>query len=132
MAKILKCDDCGSIIQVLVEDDGDTCDTHMLNIPVQTEGDKSPKHKPVVEIDGDKVTVKVGEAAHPMDDDHYIQFLVVEAGNEQYFFKLPFYFLRIRREVSVFFIISNQLQQQNNEILQLIFNKMRQVPIFFL
>ena len=58
MAKILKCDDCGSIIQVLVEDDGDTCDTHMLSIPVQTEGEKSPKHKPVVEIDGDKVTVK--------------------------------------------------------------------------
>ena len=46
MAKILKCDDCGSIIQVLVEDDGDTCDTHMLSIPVQTEGEKSPKHKP--------------------------------------------------------------------------------------
>ena len=84
MAKILKCDDCGSIIQVLVEDDSDTCDTHMINIPVQTEGEKAPKRKPVVEIDGDKVTVKVGEAAHPMDDDHYIQFLVVEAGAEQY------------------------------------------------
>lgn len=84
MAKILKCDDCGSIIQVLVEDDGDACDTHMLNIPVQTEGDKAPKHKPVVEIDGDKVTVKVGEVAHPTDDDHYIQFIIVEAGAEQY------------------------------------------------
>ena len=84
MAKILKCDDCGSIIQVLAEDDGDTCDTHMFEFPAQTEGEKSPKHKPVVEIDGDKVTVKVGEAAHPMDDDHYIQFLIVEAGAEQY------------------------------------------------
>ncbi len=90
MAKILKCDDCGSIIQVLVEDDGDTCDTHMLSIPVQTEGEKSPKHKPVVEIDGDKVTVKVGEAAHPMDDDHYIQFIVVEAGAEQYVAEVTF------------------------------------------
>lgn len=84
MAKILKCDECGSIIQVFVDGDEDACNAHMLKIPVQTEGEKSPKHKPVVEIDGDKVTVKVGEAAHPMDDDHYIQFLVVEAGNEQY------------------------------------------------
>ena len=84
MAKILKCDNCGSIIQVLVEDDSDACDTHMLDIPVQTEGDKAPKHKPVVEIDGDKVTVKVGEVAHPTDDDHYIQFIIVEAGAEQY------------------------------------------------
>ena len=58
MAKILKCDDCGSIIQVLVEDDGDTCDTHMLSIPVQTEGEKSPKHKPVVEIDGDMLKLE--------------------------------------------------------------------------
>ena len=84
MAKILKCDDCGSIIQVLVEYDGDACDAHMIKIPAQVEGDKAPKHKPVVEINGDKVTVKVGEVAHPMDDDHYIQFLVVEAGDEQY------------------------------------------------
>ena len=84
MAKILKCDNCGSIIQVLVEDDGDACDTHMFEFPAQTEGEKSPKHKPVVEINGDNVTVKVGEVAHPMDDDHYIQFLIVEAGVEQY------------------------------------------------
>ena len=84
MVKILKCDDCGSIIQVLVEDDGDACDAHMLKIPVQTEGDVAAKHKPVIEIDGDKVTVKIGEIAHPTDDDHYIQFLVVETGSEQY------------------------------------------------
>ena len=84
MAKILKCDDCASIIQVLAEGDGDTCDTHMFEFPAQTEGEKSPKHKPVVEIDGDKVSVKVGETAHPMDDDHYIQFLIVEAGAKQY------------------------------------------------
>ena len=84
MAKILKCEECGSIIQVFVEGEGDACDAHMIEIPEQTEGDKAPKHKPVVEIDGDKVTVKVGEVAHPMDDDHFIQFIVVSAGAEQY------------------------------------------------
>lgn len=84
MANILKCEECGSIIQVFVEGDGDACNAHMLKIPVQTEGEKAPKHKPVIEIDGDDVTVKVGEAAHPMDDDHYIQFLVVGVGAEQY------------------------------------------------
>ena len=85
MAKILKCDDCGSIVQVfLEEDEGNSCDSHMFVFPTQTEGDKAPKHKPVVEIDGDKVTVKVGEVAHPMDDDHFIQFIIVETGNEQY------------------------------------------------
>ena len=84
MAKILKCDDCGSIIQVLAEGDEKVCSDHMLEFPVQTEGEKAPKHKPVVEIDGDNVTVKVGEVAHPMDDDHFIQFVVVNVDAEQY------------------------------------------------
>ena len=61
MAKILKCDDCGSIIQVLAEGDEKVCSDHMLEFPVQTEGEKSPKHKPVVEIDGDKVSIKLDE-----------------------------------------------------------------------
>ena len=84
MAKILKCKECGSIIQVFVEGDENACDSHMIEIPVQTEGEKAPKHKPVVEIDGDNVTVKVGEAQHPMDEDHFIQFVVIGVGMEQY------------------------------------------------
>ena len=63
MAKILKCDDCGSIIQVLAEDDGDACDTHMFEFPAQTEGEKSPKHKPVVEIDGNTVLEPIEDEA---------------------------------------------------------------------
>ena len=84
MAKILKCDDCASVVQLLAKGDGKVCSDHMFEFPAQTEGEKSPKHKPVVEIDGNKVTVKVGEAAHPMDDDHYIQFVLVESNCEQY------------------------------------------------
>ena len=41
MAKILKCDDCGSIIQVLAEGDEKVCSDHMLAFPVQTEGEKA-------------------------------------------------------------------------------------------
>ena len=35
-------------------------------------------------LDTPNLTVKVGEVAHPMDDDHFIQFLVVGVGAEQY------------------------------------------------
>lgn len=84
MANFVKCDKCGSILGMFVEGEGEVCSPDILKIPVQTEGEKSPKHKPVVEIDGDNLTVKVGEAAHPMDDDHYIQFVAVEAGSELY------------------------------------------------
>ena len=84
MANFVKCDKCGSILGMFVKGEGEVCSPDILKIPVQTEGEKSPKHKPVVEIDGDNLTVKVGEAAHPMDDDHYIQFVAVEAGSELY------------------------------------------------
>ena len=36
------------------------------------------KHVPNVEMDGDKVHVKVGSARHPMLDEHYIQFILLE------------------------------------------------------
>ncbi len=84
MVKILKCEKCESIIQVFVEGDTNACDSHMIEIPVKTEGEKASKHKPVIEIDGDNVTIKIGELQHPMDENHYIQFILLEVADEQY------------------------------------------------
>ena len=84
MANFIKCENCGSILSMFVKGEGEVCSPDLLKIPVQTEGEKSPKHKPVFEMDGDNINVKVGETAHPMDDDHFIQFVVVEAGSELY------------------------------------------------
>lgn len=36
------------------------------------------KHVPVIEQNGDHVTVKVGSVAHPMVDVHYIEWIVLE------------------------------------------------------
>jgi len=33
------------------------------------------KHVPVIEKSGDNVTVKVGSVAHPMTDEHYIEWI---------------------------------------------------------
>ena len=52
MVDILKCHECGSIVQVLA-DNGSECSLHMQKIPVQTEGENAAKHKPIIEIDGD-------------------------------------------------------------------------------
>ena len=35
------------------------------------------KHVPVIERDGDAVTVKVGSVAHPMEEDHSIQWVYI-------------------------------------------------------
>jgi superoxide reductase len=36
------------------------------------------KHRPVIVRDGNVVTVKVGEVAHPMLDNHYIEFIILD------------------------------------------------------
>jgi superoxide reductase len=40
------------------------------------------KHTPIIEISGDKVIVKVGEIAHPMEEDHYISQIELFKDNE--------------------------------------------------
>ena len=42
------------------------------------------KHIPVVEIDGTKVTVKVGSIAHPMLPEHHIEWIEVITENKVY------------------------------------------------
>ena len=36
------------------------------------------KHVPVVEVNGSSVTVKVGEVEHPMLEEHYIEWILLE------------------------------------------------------
>ncbi len=38
----------------------------------------SEKHVPQIKVDGNLVTVIVGSVAHPMADDHYIEFIEIE------------------------------------------------------
>jgi superoxide reductase len=46
-------------------------------VPNTTDG-AHEKHVPVIEKDGNKVTVKVGSVAHPMLAAHYIEFIILE------------------------------------------------------
>ena len=39
------------------------------------------KHVPVIAIDGETVTVKVGSAEHPSLEAHYIEFIVLETAS---------------------------------------------------
>jgi superoxide reductase len=56
----------------------------MVELKANTVDAAVEKHVPVIERDGNKVTVKVGEAPHPMGADHYILFVEVLAGNKVY------------------------------------------------
>ena len=39
------------------------------------------KHVPVITVDGNTVTVEVGSVAHPMTEEHYIEWIYLETTN---------------------------------------------------
>ena len=85
--KFLKCKKCGNIVAI-VKNNG--CDVFCCNEPMQEiipgEIDAAKeKHVPVYYVEGNKVTVKVGDVSHPMEDNHYIEWISIQtkAGNQR-------------------------------------------------
>ena len=75
--------DCGNIIMYFVEKGPRVvcCGTEMTELIPNTTDAATEKHVPVVTVEGSKVTVKVGEVAHPMLEEHHISWVVLETKN---------------------------------------------------
>jgi len=85
--KFLKCMHCGNIV-AFVEEKGGTvtcCGEPMKEIVPNTTDAAKEKHVPVISVSKGKVTVSVGSVAHPMEADHYIQWIALETeqGNQR-------------------------------------------------
>ena len=80
-AEIYKCEVCGAIIEVIQGGVGTLvcCNTPMTPQVENTVDAALEKHVPVVEKVEGGIKVKVGEAAHPMEEKHYIQWIEVIA-----------------------------------------------------
>lgn len=79
--EIYKCTACGNIVEVLHAGDGDLvcCGTSMQKLDPQTADAATEKHVPVIEkIDGG-IKVKVGSIPHPMTEEHYIEWIEIDA-----------------------------------------------------
>lgn len=86
MNKIYKCNVCGNIVE-LVHTGGGTlvcCGQPMelLNEKIEDEGKE--KHVPIIEKDGDNILVKVGSIPHPMENEHYIEWIELIADGVSY------------------------------------------------
>ncbi|MCP4750217.1 MAG: desulfoferrodoxin [Proteobacteria bacterium] len=83
---IYGCEKCGNVAESLW--DGKTeiscCNQTMTKQVPNTVDAAQEKHVPVIVKNGNKVTVKVGDVAHPMTPDHYILFVEVLAGDKVY------------------------------------------------
>jgi superoxide reductase len=81
--EIYKCDACGQIIEVLVGGTKLKCCGQSMELQAENTVDAAvEKHVPVFEKTGRTVKVKVGSAAHPMEEKHYIQWIEVIAGDQ--------------------------------------------------
>lgn len=79
-----KCKGCGNFVTFLTEKTACTpkcCGEPMTELKANSTDAAQEKHVPVVTVDGNKVSVVVGSVAHPMTEEHYIQFIVLETAD---------------------------------------------------
>ncbi len=85
--KFYQCAHCGKIIAVVKETSVPVmcCGQKMQEIVPGTTDAAVEKHVPVYEVNGNIVTVCIGSVAHPMLEEHYIEWvsLQTKGGNQR-------------------------------------------------
>ena len=81
--KFYRCQICGNIITVI---DGDIkrircCGKEMEELVANSVDASLEKHVPVVEKNGDNIKVTVGSTIHPMEEEHYIEWIAIVKDN---------------------------------------------------
>ncbi|WP_288543974.1 desulfoferrodoxin family protein [uncultured Clostridium sp.] len=81
--KFYVCKHCKNLVTLLHESGVPMmcCGEKMTELVPGTSDGAFEKHVPAVSVDGNTVTVKVGEVEHPMLENHYIQWVVLETKN---------------------------------------------------
>jgi len=79
--QIYKCNICGNIVELLHVGGGELvcCGQPMELLEEKTEEIGKEKHIPVIEQDKNGVKVKVGSVEHPMEKEHYIEWIEIIA-----------------------------------------------------
>ncbi len=80
MRKFYLCKKCGNVVSLLVNGQGilSCCGEPMEELSANTVDAALEKHVPSYDVRDKKIVVKVGEVMHPMDEDHYINFVALE------------------------------------------------------
>ncbi len=84
--QIYKCEVCGNIVEMLHPGKGQMvcCNQDMVLYKENTVDASVEKHIPVVSKTTQGFSVKVGQVAHPMDENHYIEWIEIVAGDKAY------------------------------------------------
>lgn len=84
--EIYKCEICGNIVEVLHSGEGELvcCGQPMKQTVENTVDAAKEKHVPVIEKVPGGFKVKVGSAAHPMEEKHFIEWIQIIAADKTY------------------------------------------------
>ncbi len=75
--EVYKCELCGNIVELVHGGPGalNCCSQKMVLLVENTTDAAQEKHVPVIEIKADSITVKIGSVPHPMQDEHFIEWI---------------------------------------------------------
>jgi len=84
--EIYKCNLCGNMVQAVGSAGGtlSCCGQEMELLEPRQLEEGGAKHIPVVTKEDDKIVVNMGEIPHPMEEEHYIQFIILNVGEKIY------------------------------------------------
>ena len=84
--EVYKCELCGNIVEVLHGGGGELvcCGQPMTLLVENTVDAAREKHVPVVEKTADGVAVKVGSVPHPMEENHFIEWVEIITDGKAY------------------------------------------------
>lgn len=84
--QVYKCDVCGNIVEVVHAGEGElVCCGQPMSLQEEKTADKATeKHVPVVEKTSDGYKVTVGTTLHPMEQEHYIEWIELVADGKAY------------------------------------------------
>jgi superoxide reductase len=75
--QVYKCDSCGNIVEILYASNQQVncCGKPMRRLIENVVDASVEKHVPVVKESGGEIEVKVGSVPHPMEKEHYIEWI---------------------------------------------------------
>ena len=84
--QIYRCNICGNIVEMTHAGAGELvcCNQSMQLMKENTEDAATEKHVPIIEKTDNEVVVKVGEVPHPMEQEHYIEWIEILADGKSY------------------------------------------------
>jgi len=84
--QIYKCNICGNIVEVLHPRQGELicCGQPMEKMEEKNKDEGQEKHVPVVEKTATGIKIKVGSIPHPMEEEHFIEWIELIVGDKIY------------------------------------------------